>query len=98
MTDLSYDTSSSTFTCTSSGGPATSVSWRRDGSLLAVDGTTFEATQVVTDTSTATYENRLTIVGKSEDLSGTYSCTVGNAAGSDSAQITQTGERRIAGM
>lgn len=90
VTDMRYDTLSQTFTCTSTGGPSTAVSWTRDGSPLAVDGTTYEVSQILTNIATATYENRLTIVSKSEALSGTYACTVRNVRGSDSAQITET--------
>ena len=74
----------STLTCTSTGSPATTVSWLRDGLPLTVDGSTFQMTQTVINRGAATYENVLTI---SDELANvvdhTYTCTVTNVLGSD---------------
>ena len=90
---MRYDSQSQTFTCVSSGGPATTVSWMRDGSTLLADGTTYETSQILTESSTATYENRLSIVSKSDSLSGRYTCSVVNRGGSDSQERDQISKR-----
>lgn len=90
---MRYDTLSQTFTCTSTGGPATTVSWTKDGSPLNADGIVFSTSQLLTDVDSATYENRLSILSKMEDLSGTYSCTVRNDRSSGSLEIEETSKR-----
>jgi hypothetical protein len=77
--DTVYDSSSQTLICTSTGGPATSVTWSRDNTPLVVDGTTYQQSQVITNVRTSTYQNRLRIVSKLASLSGTYTCSVGNS-------------------
>ncbi len=84
---MSYNRSSQTITCTSTGGPATSVTWTRDNTPLNVDGTTYQHSQIITDTNTSTYENRLTILGDD----GIYVCIVSNAVGNDASEIKITG-------
>ena len=61
-----------TLTCTSTGGPATTVSWRRDGTMLS-DDSTYSITSQVTDGTTATYTHTLTVTGR---LVGEYQCNV----------------------
>ena len=63
-----------TLTCTSSGGPATTVSWRRDGTMLS-DDSTYSITSQVTDAETATYTHTLRVTGR---LVGEYQCSVSN--------------------
>ena len=63
-----------TLTCTSTGGPATTVSWRRDGTMLS-DDSTYTITSQVTDSETATYTHTLTVTGR---LVGEYQCSVSN--------------------
>ena len=89
---MTYESSTQTLICTSTGGPATSVTWRRDNTPLVVDGTTYEHSQIITDTDTATYQNRLRIVDKSATLSGTYTCSVGNSRGSTSVPVEIAGK------
>ena len=57
------DTTFGTLTCTSTGGPPTTVSWRRDGTMLS-DDSTYSITSQVTDTETATYTHTLTVTGR----------------------------------
>ena len=71
--------------CTSTGGPATNVTWRKDGSALTVDGITHRQTQTVINAMTATYQNVLTIAQSVSSIYGVYRCTVGNARGTSSA-------------
>ena len=82
---LVFNATAMTLTCTSTGGPATNVTWMKDGSTLTVDGVTYRQTQMVTDATTATYQNVLTIAQSVTSLYGVYRCTVGNARGTSSA-------------
>ena len=59
-----------TLICDSTGGPATTVTWTRDGA--AATGVT---SQTVTGMLTATYVNTLTVTGR---LPGNYQCSVTN--------------------
>ena len=86
VSSLTYDCYTRTLTCTSTGSPATTVTWTKDGDTLTVDGTTYSMTQTLTDRRTSTYENVLTLPATG-DFSGTYSCQVGNALG-DSNTMT----------
>ena len=88
VTSLVYDNQSRTFTCTSTGGPATTVTWRRDGAVIPLNAT-YQQTKRITDNSTSTYQTVLTIdpsVSQS-DIAGTYNCTVENARGGSSATV-----------
>ena len=83
VSSVTYERSSQTLVCNSTGGPATSVTWSRDDTPLVVDGTTYEHSQIITDTDTATYQNRLRIVHRSSQ-SHVYTCTVSNLWGNSS--------------
>ena len=63
-----------TLTCTSTGGPATSVTWTRDGGTVPYDST-HTLTQTVVDASSAQYNNTLTVTGVE---GGSYQCTISN--------------------
>ena len=73
-TDPATDPPVFTLTCTSTGGPATTVSWRRDGTTLS-DDSTYSITSQMTDAETATYTHTLTVTGR---LVGEYQCSVSN--------------------
>lgn len=64
-----------TLTCTTTGGPATTVNWTRNGVVLT-SGTDHTMTQVIVDTETSTYKNHLTVSGK---RLGVYSVQVSNS-------------------
>ena len=66
------DTPVFTLTCTSTGGPATTVSWRRDGTMLS-DDNNHDIMSQVTDPVTATYTH--TLIGRRYGL---YQCNVSN--------------------
>ena len=75
ITALRFDRNSTTLTCTSTGGPPTTVTWRRNGVLL--NDSLYQQSQRVVNTQTATYENVLF----SSDITnfvGTFTCEVGN--------------------
>ena len=82
VSNITYDSQGNTaiLTCTSTGSPATTVTWTKGGATLTVDGTTYSMTQTVTDRRTSTYENVLTFP-TTGDITGTYGCQVGNALG-----------------
>ena len=84
VTSLTYNDAIKTLTCISTSGPATYVIWERDGNILVVDGVAYRQTQTVTDATTATYQNVLTIAQSVTSLYGEYRCTVGNARGTSS--------------
>ena len=64
-----------TLICTSTGGPATTVSWRKDGEVL-IDCNSYSITsQILLDTETATYNQTLMVTGR---LEGEYQCSVSN--------------------
>ena len=75
-----------TLTCISTGGPATTVTWTRDGA--AATGVT---SQTVVDQEAITYNNTLTVTGR---LPGNYTCSVANneTAQPATASLTVAGE------
>ena len=86
MVDPGLNTSPQfTLTCSSTGGPATTVTWTRDSVPVSGDMmTAFNG-----DTSDPQYIHTLTVTGK---LGGLYTCTVANNKPSeDSAQFTVQG-------
>ena len=94
ISSLRYDRLSQTMICTSTGGPATTVTWSRDGDPIRADqlATSYQEVQLVTSTKTATYENHLRLVSKSSSLSGNYTCSVGNSEGESNASIEISGQ------
>ena len=75
-----------TLTCISTGGPATTVNWTRDGA--AATGVT---SQTVVDQEAITYHNTLTVTGREP---GSYTCSVANVrtAPPATASLTVAGE------
>ena len=70
-----------TLTCTSTGGPATTVIWKRNGTILRNDSNHNITSQVI-DPMNITYTNTLTVTGR---LAGQYECNVSNIRTSPSA-------------
>ena len=93
MTSIIYDDQSNTLTCTSSGGPATNVIWKKDGVVITLNGT-YQQTQIVTNTETSTYQTVLNINSSvnQSDIVGTYNCTVENTRGESSETVVVPGE------
>ena len=73
-----------TLTCTSTGGPATTVSWTR-GSDTLISNRDHTITSRVTETETATYVHTLRVTGSRE---GSYACSVSNSRTSPAAVST----------
>jgi len=86
-TMLTYNDTTRSLTCTSTGGPATTVTWRKNGTVLTINAT-YQQTQVVTNSSTGTYETVLTISQSVTDISGIYSCTIENTRGTSALEGT----------
>ena len=59
-----------TLSCTSTGGPATNVTWTRDSTIIT-EGTK----TVLENTTNAEYTHTLTVTGR---LGGLYNCTLSN--------------------
>ena len=93
VTSLTYDNQSRTLTCTSTCGPATTVTWRRDRVVITLNDT-YQQTKRLLDAETGTYQTVLTInssVGWT-DIMGTYNCTVKNERGESSETVIVPGE------
>ena len=80
-----------TLNCTSTGSPATTVTWRKDGTVLGSGGQ-YEMTQRLQDGATATYENIMVVGGTPSVLLGVYSCSILNEIGTVTRNITVNGE------
>ena len=92
-TSLTFNRQSSTLTCNSTGGPATTVTWRKDGVVIALSAT-YQETKSLVDPVLGTYQTVLTIdpsVGQ-QDIVGIYNCTVENDRGASSQTVVVTGE------
>ena len=63
-----------TLTCVTTGGPATTVTWTRDGAAVSYDAN-HVLTQTVTDQLNIDYSNVLTVTGREP---GSYQCSVSN--------------------
>ena len=72
-----------TLTCTSTGGPPTTVTWSKNGVL--VDDSLYWQNQRVVDTETATYENTLSS-DEIHNFIGTFTCEVSNVRGTAQEQ------------
>ena len=83
VTEVTLDRESRTLTCTSTGGPATTVTWTKDGAVIT-PSTTHQQTQMIVDTVGGIYQNTLTITQSvaRDNLYGLYSCMVENFRGS----------------
>ena len=91
VTDLTYDDQSRTLTCTFTGGPATNVTWRRDGVVITLNAT-HQQTKRLVDPGNGTYQTVLTINSSVGQIVGTYNCTVENARGESSESVVIPGE------
>ena len=84
--------------CISTGGPTTDVTWYRDNKQIMIpsEGGTksYNYSQIIINTSSATYENRLRIVDKSSEAAGNYTCQVINSRGSVNSSLYIQGNHR----
>ena len=95
---VKYDKITQMITCTSTGGPATEVSWFKDNEKITVTSSEdlYEYSQIITSKTSATYESRLRIVNKSSKATGTYTCEVTNSRGSRNKSLYIQGNHKIA--
>ncbi len=77
-----------TLTCNSGGGPATTVTWKRDGTGVSEDSNHVMTSGLV-DQSGPDYTSTLTVTGREDDL---YTCTVTNDIGSADGQYQVEGK------
>ena len=85
ITGLLYNRSTLTLTCTSTGGPATTVTWRKNGAVVEVDGSTYSQSKQVIDSAMGTYNSQLTF-GDQSSAVGNFNCTVSNSRGTTPLQ------------
>ena len=83
VTELTFDIESRTLSCISTGGPATTVTWTKDGAVIT-PSTTHQQTQMIVDTVGGIYQNTLTIAQSvtGDNLYGLYTCIIENSRGS----------------
>ena len=93
VTSLTYNNQSRTLTCTSTGGPATTVTWRRDGVVITLNAT-YQQTKRLVDPVNGTYQTVLTIDPSVGWSVGTYNCTVENVRGGSSETVVVPGKTR----
>ena len=89
--DIAYNGISNTLVCTSTGGPATTVTWRKDNDAIDI-GPGFNTLQIITNTTEATYENVLQLNGTLDGIIGSYSCNVSNVKSTQVAVYTIQGK------
>ncbi len=77
-----------TLTCNSGGGPATVVTWKRDGTDVSEDSNHVMIRRLV-DQSGPDYTSTLTVTGREDGL---YTCTVTNDIGSADGQYQVEGK------
>ena len=81
--DLNGESPQFTLTCTSTGGPATTVTWTRDSGIVS------GGMSVLDNPVTAQYTHTLTVTGR---LGGQYQCNVSNSKPSqNSSNVTVKG-------
>ena len=83
-----FDRNSNTLTCTSIGGPPSTVNWRKDG--VHIDNDLYQLSQRVVHTENATYENILSSENIT-DLVGVFTCEVINVRGSFEERVELNG-------
>ena len=85
ITGLIFEPGTSSLTCTSNGGPVSSVTWTRDATPL-----TEGSYKMLGDTTSALYSNILQLEGGRQNI-GTYQCQVGNTRGNNSMVVRVEG-------
>ena len=97
VTGLTFDRESRTLTCTSTGGPATTVTWTKDGAVITPN-TTHQQTQMIVDTVEGIYQNMLTIaqsVAERNIYDARYNCMVENSRGKSNRTMYLYGKNNM---
>ena len=84
---VSDSNSALTLNCTSTGSPAITVVWRKDGHFLT-NFSTYATSQIMRDGLSSTYDNLLDIKAEPSELAGTYSCIIHDSLGHNSELAT----------
>ena len=87
--ELNATTPTFTLTCTSTGGPATIVSWTVNNRTVTEDENHHITSQILTDPEEATYNHILAVTGR---LEGQYECRVSNTKSSDRKELGVVGK------
>ena len=88
--ELNTPTPTFTLTCTSTGGPATTVSWTVNSSAVTEDSAHHITSLILTDLENATYTHKLMVTGRQV---GEYECSVSNnKPSSASGMVTVVGK------
>ena len=86
--ELTATTPTFTLTCTSTGGPATTVSWTVNNNTVTEDSAYHITSQILIDPETATYNHTLAVTGRKEEE---YECRVSNRKSSASGSLMAVG-------
>ena len=83
VTELTIDRESRTLTCTSTGGPATTVTWTKNGAMITPNAT-YQQTQMIVDSVEGIYQNTLIVAHSvtEHDLYALFNCMIENSRGS----------------
>ena len=94
ITELTFDRESRTLTCTSTGGPATTFTWTKDGAVISFNGT-FQQTKRVVDATRGIYQNILTIAQSvaEHNVYGLYNCMVETPIGHSNRTLRYLGKQ-----
>ena len=95
ISNLEFDPTANSLTCISTGSPATTVTWMRDGQALTIDGSTHQLIQTVTNRRESTYENVLTINDRLSTVGHIFRCTVTNTLGSTTEDVQALGKSSL---
>ena len=78
--------------CTSTGGPATTVTWSINDQLLIINETTYQQSKRITNTMNATFNNVLHIANDNiTNYIAKFECLVMNSRGNDSESFNPEG-------
>lgn len=79
--DLRFDKRQQALSCTSTGGPPTTVMWTKNGQTLNIDEITHTQTQRITNTSSSIFVTTIFIHHRPDlsEIVGNYSCIVNNS-------------------
>ncbi len=83
-----------TLNCITTGSPATTVTWTKDGTVLAASSS-YRMSQSLLNGVTATYYNYLEVLSGPYSVVGSYSCEVSNTIGRDRQNMTYNGNRKL---
>ena len=86
--ELNATTPTYSLTCTSTGSPATIVTWTVNNRTVTEDENNHITSQILTDPETATYNHTLAVTGR---LEGQYECIVSNTKSSATGNLTVVG-------